>query len=196
MQLRGTRPSMLVTLRQARTNPVDRRPRPLMRLKLKDGDIIWIDTSCGHFDGDYLVIDSCRASDALTSATAQGRTVDNNLDGLGPRPLHVTGIAAVLLAAISACTALNNYTDSSYLELDRVPTVVMLRCQEAIMLKAALPQSDGLPWKGIRSKVDGDRYYVWQDLPISNDFAQHSGKRATCVFPPGRATEQPSVSIM
>ena len=76
---------------------------------------------------------------------------------------------------------------------ERVPVEAVVNCQSALRARLNYPATADFGWLGTQSKIDGGQYYVWQDFKAKNGFGVESEVRGLCIFPPGRATQNPEV---
>lgn len=74
-----------------------------------------------------------------------------------------------------------------------VPVEAITNCQAALRSRLNYPATADFGWFGTQSRIDGGQYYVWQDFRAKNGFGVESEVRGLCIFPPGRATQNPEV---
>jgi len=119
----------------------------------------------------------------------------NSSSGLGIGYFGTPIVIGTVLAGFAACTLLNEYPDAIEQLIYRVPTEVVLTCQEALRKKAGLPREATFAWRDASSRVVGGRYVVDHSFDSSDFGGLPIPSYGSCVFPDGLKKTNPKVFI-
>lgn len=103
---------------------------------------------------------------------------------------------AVVVTVVGAALAVGAYLGRSGGEpAERVPVDAVTACQKAIESHLKFPDSARFKWTGSEARIDGGRYYVWEDFTAMDARGVERSQRGMCTFPPARSIDTPDVRI-
>lgn len=107
-------------------------------------------------------------------------------------------IAAVVAVALATALGIGAYLGRSAPAksgAERVAVEAITACQKAIEAQLKFPATARFKWTGSEARIDGGRYYVWEDFTARDARGVEQSQRGMCVFPPARSIEAPEVTI-